>query len=317
MACQCLVNAAGYTFLALVGYKLLSVFIRILGPYLLFPGVDLKNKAKGGWAVVTGATDGIGKAYAFELARRGFNIVLVSRTQSKLNDVKKELNEKFSNTEVRTFAFDFARSMTRQDYQPMIDELNKLEVGVLVNNVGMSYDYPESLHKMEGGLDRVTDITVINTLPVTLLTAALLPQMVDRHAGIVVNLSSASANYPMALWAVYSSTKKYVQWLSEILRREYANKGITIQTISPMLVCSNMSKVKRSSFFTPNATSFARSAVSTIGKTDDTSGYMSHQIQVEIMGLLPSFVRDYLINSMSTGTRAAALKKKAREAKNE
>ena len=54
---------------------------------------------------MTGATDGIGKAYAFELARRGFNIVLVSRTQSKLNDVKKELNEKFAR--VRKVQFDF------------------------------------------------------------------------------------------------------------------------------------------------------------------------------------------------------------------
>ncbi|VDM83938.1 unnamed protein product [Strongylus vulgaris] len=95
--------------------------------------------------LITGATDGIGKAYAFELAKKGFNIFLVSRTQSKLDEVQKEIREKYS----KVFPLDklthlSALQATRSEaYKPLREALNGVEVGVLINNVGMSYEYPE------------------------------------------------------------------------------------------------------------------------------------------------------------------------------
>ncbi|KAA0723617.1 Very-long-chain 3-oxoacyl-CoA reductase-B [Triplophysa tibetana] len=89
--------------------------------------------------VVTGATDGIGKAYAEELARRGFAIVLISRTQEKLDEVSKAIESKF-NVETKTISADFGCT----DIYPKIESgLAGLEIGVLVNNVGVSYSYPE------------------------------------------------------------------------------------------------------------------------------------------------------------------------------
>ncbi|EPB76068.1 oxidoreductase, short chain dehydrogenase/reductase family protein [Ancylostoma ceylanicum] len=118
--------------------------------------------------VVTGATDGIGKAYAYELARKGFNIFLISRTQSKLDEIQKDIREKYNKVDVKTFAFDFCAGSAGA-YKPLIEALNSVEVGVLVNNVGMSYEYPESLHKVEGGLERIGAIATINTLPPTIV----------------------------------------------------------------------------------------------------------------------------------------------------
>ncbi|XP_057603461.1 very-long-chain 3-oxoacyl-CoA reductase isoform X1 [Hippopotamus amphibius kiboko] len=93
----------------------------------------------GEWAVVTGSTDGIGKSYAEELARHGMKIVLISRSQDKLNQVSSEIREKFK-VETKTIAVDF----TSEDiYDEIKTSLAGLEVGVLVNNVGMSYVYPE------------------------------------------------------------------------------------------------------------------------------------------------------------------------------
>ncbi|TSK13367.1 Very-long-chain 3-oxoacyl-CoA reductase-A [Bagarius yarrelli] len=100
---------------------------------------DLLSPKLGKWAVVTGATDGIGKSYAEELARRGFSIMLISRSQEKLDDVAKSL-ESLYNVETRTVAVDFGQL----DIYPKIDAaLAGLEIGVLVNNVGISYPYPE------------------------------------------------------------------------------------------------------------------------------------------------------------------------------
>lgn len=109
--------------------------------------------------------------------------------------------------------------------------------------------------------------------------------------------------------------QKYVSWLTAILRKEYESQGITIQTIAPMMVATKMSKVKRTSFFTPSGEAFAKSALNTIGNSSDTTGYISHQIQLEFMSLIPTFIRDKVLTNMSSKTRAAALRKKEREAK--
>ena len=144
---------------------------------------------------------------------------------------------------IETFAFDFAKSKDVKEYQPMIEDLDNLEVGILINNVGIKYTHPELLHGMKDDLSDISNIIAVNTMPVTLLTSALLPQMVQRKGGVVVNISSFSGLYPMSHWSVYSSTKQYVRWLSDILRQEYARKGIIVQTICPIFVISNMTRV--------------------------------------------------------------------------
>ncbi|KHJ97331.1 hypothetical protein OESDEN_02697 [Oesophagostomum dentatum] len=136
--------------------------------------------------------------------------------------------------------------------------------------------------------------------------------MLPRKKGVIVNVSSGAGYNPMALWAVYSATKKYVAWLSKILRMEYSGYGITVQTICPMLVATKMSKVRRTSFFTASAEKFAASAVRSIGLADDTTGYLSHQIQVELMNLVPSPIRNMITTKYSEATRKAALRKRAK-----
>ncbi|KAK6012244.1 oxidoreductase, short chain dehydrogenase/reductase family protein, partial [Ostertagia ostertagi] len=305
MVCDCLVVSAGYCVLAVVAYKIVVAVYNVVYPYLIGTPVDLHSMAGAKWAVVTGATDGIGKAYAYELARKGFNIYLVSRTQSKLDEVEKDLSQKYNQISVKTFAFDFSVG-TVDEYKPLLEALDKVDVGVLVNNVGMSFEYPEVLHEIEGGLQRIGGITTINTLPVTILSAHVLKQMTPRKKGIIVNVSSFASYNPMALWA------KYVSWLSEILRMEYASKGITVQTVCPMTVATKMSKVRRTSFFVPNGEVFARSAVRSIGLIDDTTGCLSHQLQAEASKLAPPVILNKIITNFSMSLRKAALRKKAK-----
>ncbi|CAJ0941363.1 unnamed protein product, partial [Mesorhabditis belari] len=312
MVCECFLKNLGYAALAWAAYKVLVSLYNIIYPFFLSSSGNLLEKAGAKWAVVTGSTDGIGKAYAFELASKGFNLLLISRTASKLEATKKEIAEK-SNVEIKTFAFDFtAGNFDQYDY--VIKEITSLDVGVLVNNVGLSYEYPERMHEIEGELKRVADITVVNTLPPTLLTAAVLSQMVTRNKGIVINLASAASYHTMTFWGAYSATKKYVQWLSAILRKEYVSTGIIIQTVCPMLVATNMSKVKKTSFFTPDAQKFARAALNTVGVVNETTGYFSHQIQAELLFSLPGWLLDKVIDKGSLAIRKAALRKKEREA---
>jgi len=266
------------------------------------------------WACITGSTDGIGKAYAFELAKKNFNIILISRNAEKLNEVADELIRKFDQIQVKTIAFDFTNA-NLADYEATIfSVLNQLEVGLLVNNVGMSYEYPERLDMIDGGIKRVSDITIINTLPATFLSTFVLKQMVTRNRGIIINVASAASYHTMFYWAIYSATKKYICWLSSIMRKEYANTGIIIQTVCPMLVATKLSKVRKSSFFTPSPEQFAKQAIRSTGLVDETTGCISHQIQAElIFQWIPNFVINKMMMDHSLQTRKRALKKKENE----
>ncbi|GMS90219.1 hypothetical protein PENTCL1PPCAC_12394, partial [Pristionchus entomophagus] len=312
MVCQCTLNFLGYSALALIAYRILSGLYNIFFPYFIGSPVDLHKKAGAKWAVVTGATDGIGKAYATQLAKKKFNVLLISRTQSKLDETKKEIETAAAGVEVKTFAFDFAAT-TRDQYEPLIKELKKYEIGVLVNNVGMSFEYPEVLHATEGGLQRLADMTTINCLPVVLLSAVALEQMSARKAGIVINISSFAAYNQMSHWNVYSAAKRFVMHLSAIVRAEYAASGVTVQCVAPLLVATKMSKIRRASFFGPFADAFVAQALRTVGLADETTGCFSHQLQLEFMNLLPRFVVDSLLKKSTLAMRAGALKKRAKE----
>lgn len=82
---------------------------------------------------MTGSTDGIGKAYAVELAKKGFNLVLISRSNEKLNTVANEIKQKYASAEIKTIAFDFTNANLK-DYESIIfSQLNQIEVGILGN----------------------------------------------------------------------------------------------------------------------------------------------------------------------------------------
>lgn len=131
-------------FVKLVGLGFLFFYVIIKLPLKLFSnmsvfffnigGVDLQTYGK--WAVVTGCTDGIGKAYAEQLAKRGFNIVLISRTLDKLKQQALELENNY-NVLTKVIAADF----TEPDviYPEIGAQLEDLDIGILVNNVGVGY----------------------------------------------------------------------------------------------------------------------------------------------------------------------------------
>ena len=106
-----------------------------------------KLRKYGEWAVVTGATDGIGKAYAFELAKHGLNVMLLSRTEAKLVEVEQELKAKRPNVQVRHLAVDFGKfdAAARAAVKKAIGDL---DVGVCINNVGMSYSFTKFYHEL-------------------------------------------------------------------------------------------------------------------------------------------------------------------------
>ena len=131
-----------------------------------------------------------------------------------------------------------------------------LDIGILVNNVGMSYEHPQEFLELTSTY--VDNLINLNIVSLNAMTRIVLPQMVERKKGAVINISSFSAAIPTPLLSVYSASKSYVDLLSQGMAKEYSSKGITVQCVLPNMVVSNLSKIRRPSLMVPTPNAFVR-----------------------------------------------------------
>ncbi|XP_065901233.1 very-long-chain 3-oxoacyl-CoA reductase-like [Dysidea avara] len=247
----------------------------------LFRVVDLKSY---GWAVVTGASDGIGKEYAIQLAKHGVNVVLVARSVEKLRSVKKEILDLY-NVAVRIVIADFSRT---DIYDGISSQLSGTEIGILINNVGVTYDMPDYfLNVPEEKLWQLINVNMTSTV---MMTKIVMPGMVEKKKGIVVNMSSAGALSPSPLMNVYSASKIFMDYFSSALHYEYSDKGIIVQSVLPSFVATKMTGITQPSFTAPSAQKYVHDALATIGVQNRTSGTLSHALQAIPALLLPESV---------------------------
>ncbi|XP_054156031.1 inactive hydroxysteroid dehydrogenase-like protein 1 [Oppia nitens] len=240
--------------------------------------LDLKRKY-GEWAVITGATDGIGLEYARALAGRGFSLILVGRNESKLAVVKQEL---LARTQVVTIVADL-NSDDPELYDRIAGEIDGLnrDIGILVNNAGVMYDSPNRF--MDQPVDKVWQHIRVNIAAVLMMTRTVLPGMIRRRRGLVINMSSIAAYKPLPLMGVYSASKVFVEWFSKTLEIEYKSYNIDVQTLTPSYIATKMTEfsdlLQKPSIMFPSAETFAANAIATIGRTSHTTGYWCHSLQ--------------------------------------
>ncbi|XP_026479091.1 very-long-chain 3-oxoacyl-CoA reductase-like [Ctenocephalides felis] len=274
---------------------------------MLKPKINFKSMGK--WAVVTGATDGVGKAYAMALAKEGMDIVLISRTMSKLESVAKEI-ETATNVQTKVIQADFTGGS--EIFDSIEKQLLGLEIGVLINNVGMSYPYPEYFLNIKDGGKLFTDIVHCNVHSVTGMCRVVMPAMVERKKGVVINISSTAALIPSPMLAVYAASKAFIEKFSTDLASEYASDNIIIQSVAPGYVATNMSKIKKSAWMAPSPATFVDSALKTVGVTSHTTGYYPHALLVATVAMLKSICTPMavkIIMGQMRNIRSRALKR--------
>ncbi|XP_043997168.1 very-long-chain 3-oxoacyl-CoA reductase-like isoform X2 [Gambusia affinis] len=280
----------GLLILALCLLKLTWKCCRGFRQYVLSSLCQVNLRAYGQWAVVTGATSGIGKAYATELARRGLDIVLIGRSDERLQKVAKQIENKYGR-KTHTIKVDFTEGASI--YSTIAKELHDLEIGILVNNVGMiCNDHFAYFLETSNHGEKITEIINCNILSVPQMTRLVLPRMVLRGRGLIINISSEMGLRPYPLVALYSATKIFVIYFSQCLQAEYKSVGITVQCVTPFMVSTNMTNNMKANLFVKSAPAFVYDALNTVGHSTFTSGCLSHALQsVAFSVLVPDWLR--------------------------
>lgn len=283
------------------------LYQQIIGPALYGSSIDFKKYGK--WALVTGATDGIGKEYARSLAKRGLNIILVSRTLSKLETVAKEIEEQFN---VETMVIDVNFTSGLEIYDKIKEKIQGKEIGILINNVGMGTACPDYFLALPDRNRVIPDMVNCNALSIPMMCNIILPQMYERKNGLIINISSLSAIVPAGCLTTYAATKSFAHKFSEDLAMEYKKHGILVQSVVPGPVATNMTRLKKGTWMAPKANVFVESALKTVGIAPYTTGYYPHAIlQIAAQWskfLVPNYMTNMTLKTMEN-VRNRAIKK--------
>jgi short-subunit dehydrogenase len=182
-----------------------------------------------GTAVVTGATGGIGALYAAGLAERGYDLLLVGRQQKTLDAVAKAVKQK-ANVKVETIVANLAEAKELARIEARIS--SDPAITTLINSATSVTFSP--LAKL--GLQALDETITVNITALTRLTHAVLPGLLARGAGAIVNMASVLAFHPWPEFSVYNASKAYVVSFSQALQGEVADKGVLVQVVTPPAV---------------------------------------------------------------------------------
>jgi len=179
-----------------------------------------------GYALITGASSGIGAVYADRLAKRGHNLILVARNVDRLQALADRIVGE-TGRKVEVIAADLGK---REDLATVEAVLRTdKRITTLVNNAGVGSTAP----LLQADVDKMSDMIALNVDALTRLTYAAVPGFVERGGGTIINIASIVAVGPEILNGVYGGTKAFVLALSQSLKHELADKGVRVHVVLP------------------------------------------------------------------------------------
>ena len=179
----------------------------------------------GEWALVTGASSGIGAAFARALARDGVSCVLAARREDRLGSLADEL-EKRHQVATRVVTVDLA---ARDGADRLLEAVSDLEISILVNNAG--FGCAGRFEKQDR--EQMREMVEVNCMTPALLTSSVLPGMCERGRGAVIIVGSIAGSQPLPLHALYGATKTFANLLGEALWGELQGSGVDCLAVLP------------------------------------------------------------------------------------
>ncbi len=244
---------------------------------------------QGAYALITGASDGIGKALAMEGAAKGFNLVLIARTQSKLEAVRDEINHLYPGVKIMILALDCGDEAQDETINKIVEAVKGLDLSIVWNNVGVTTSGPKSLANV--GNEEIRRILRVNNAFTMTLTARLIPKLKEhRGKSIIVNISSFLSLLPACNYTPYSSSKAFLNQFSESLNCELEGSNVSVMLYRPAHVVTPLSGITKASLMVPSAQTWAQAAWQKLGVTTSMSPYLPHALQELFALLTPNWI---------------------------
>ena len=268
----CFWKILGLFFLILVyifsssGQWLLVLILKFF-PYS--PTVPLYQRF-GKWAIITGASDGIGEALAKDFYKKGMNLFLISRNELRLNEAKERIQRAASlihhgnPPEIRTFVFDFSSRLWNEEKKDKLkQELEILDIGILINNVGLAYPSAQTFDELHETF--LEDLLSVNIRSAFCLTRIVLPGMRQRQRGAIICVGSGAGSLPSEpLYAGYAAVKAALSSFCNSLKVELVKDSIVVQCHTPLLITTKLSKIKRTSLTVLSCERYSRDAITAL-----------------------------------------------------
>ncbi len=181
------------------------------------------------YALITGGSEGIGKALSEECARRGWNILMVALPDPHLNKTAAELQKKYPNIHIDTFGIDLTEKEAPYQVHDWLAS-SGYTVKALINNVGVGY---AGLFETYATTEFFDVLLQLNIRAMVLLTRLLLPELHRHNRAFVLNISSLNAYQPAPYQAVYGGSKAFAYHFTRALRNELKNSNISVSVLCP------------------------------------------------------------------------------------
>ena len=242
------------------------------------------------WALVTGASDGIGKGFAEELCCRGFNVILHGRDEEKLNGVKAALAARWPDRRVRIIVIDAHHVSNDIAIEGLAMALREVYITVLINNVGGAGPVRPAWRELHRRTGKEVDAFIdVNLRFSTHITRALLPILLRNTPSLVLNVGSIAGDIPTPYATVYSGAKAYNMAWSRSLKAEMVAEGKDVEVLGILVGATQSGHEKReTSFFVPSSRRLACASLDKVGCGKPiVTAFLPHALQKTFVDFMP------------------------------
>lgn len=240
------------------------------------------------YVLITGGSEGLGKAFAFEFASRGFHLILVARNMKTLNEAKNEISSEFQKIQIKTVSFDFSSILDPQNHDIIksmgLDSLDK-EISIVVSNVGMSMgNFFENLTE-----DKIKQVIKVNMGSQVLLSNQFAKYFHKRnHKSAFIQTSSFSAVNPFPYYDLYGASKAFNLFFSESVAP--FDTKVDFYCFIPGYVSTKLNNF-RSGLLVVQPKEAVKAALANVGSERKVfCGHWKHELMGVVMALVPSWV---------------------------
>ena len=274
-------------------YIIFKIIIILYKKFIRKPLNLTERYGEGSYALITGATDGIGKEFCIQLAKLKFNLILVSRNIEKLKKVSDELKNKFINLQTILIEFDFSKKFSIKEYEKFFlnnKEIKNLDISILINNIGISQRELFTNYSLEFIMDTIN----INIVSQSLLTKIFINKLLNRNKkSAIISMSSYSATLPLILSSIYCASKIYDDYLIRAIAEENKGKNIDFLSVRPQYVNTPSRAEHKKEFKAISTEECVTGIFQDLGYETVTNGYWSHCIKGVIFDIFGMKIKNF------------------------